>query len=677
MTVRARSGRILAAALLLAVGLLGATGSRADVRASTPDLTLVTAATYDVVPEERRVAVTVAITAANHLQDTATKRYYFEAGYLAVLPGSSHFAVSSPGLSPTVSVAASKPGYVLLKIGFGTRLASGHSMPLTLTFDVRDPGGAPDRPVRISPSLISFYLWAFASDSTPGSSVTLRMPAGYTVEIDRGPLVGPTTDASGRQVWTSGRLASPLDFIADVSADKPGGYVESTRDVSVGGASASIVLQAWPDDPEWATRVGDLFAKGLPVLGAEIGLPWPLTTPLQVQETIVRATGGYAGLFDPTTGHVQVAYAADPIVVLHEASHSWLNGALVADRWAAEAFASYYASTAAVALGLKGQSPELTPEIAKAAFPLNAWGPVDRADTATEAYGYAASLVLAKAIAGRAGEDGMRAVWLAASDRIGAYQPLGGPVEKVAGAPDWRALLDLFDGLGPASYEDLWRQWVVRPTDLPLLDERAKARSAYGALVAKADQWRLPASIRDAMRTWQFASAEREMTDASAVLDHRAGLEKAADAARLALPDTLRLTFEGTDGIAAAAAEANAEQSTLDALVAAAATQPSSPGPIETLGLVGEDPARDLVAARASFSQGDLPAAAAGAARAATIWRTAFDVGRGRVISIGLLVMAAALAVYLIRHRRSARGPRTAGWSAPGDASEAPRPPAE
>jgi hypothetical protein len=653
-TGRARLLRLLALVVLVAGGVVGGASAPAPVRAATPDLTMVTDATYDVLPDERRVAVSVDITATNHLRDTVTRRFYFDTGYLAVLPGTTHFKVTASGATPKVSVAAKKKDYTLLKISFGTRLSSGRSLALKLTFDVPDPGGAPERPVRISPSLVSFFAWAYATDSTSGSSVTLRVPAGYTTTVGRGPLTGPTIDSTGAQVWTSGKLATPLTFIADINADKPGGYATSTRTIRLDDRTATIALQAWPDDPEWAARVGDLFGDGLPKLATAIGLPWPLDKPLDVQEAVVRTTGGYAGLFDPSTSRVQVAYAADALVVLHEASHAWFNGALVADRWTAEAFASYYAEEAARALGIKAASPALTDELRASAYPLNAWGPVGEGEAKSDAYGYAASLELARAIAARAGDDGLRAVWEAAAGRIGAYQPLGGPVEKVADPPDWRGLLDLLEESGTA-YEDLWRTWVVRPDDLALLTDRAVARSTYTALVTRAGAWRLPASIRAAMRTWQFATAEGAMRDADAVLDQRAALETEAAAAGVTLPDGLRLAFEGSDGIPAAAAEASAEQATLDALVAAAGARPPDLGPLEALGLIGVDPEHDLGAARADFSKGDLSSAASLAGRAETAWRTASGVGRGRLISIGLLLVAAALATFLVLQRRRSR----------------------
>ena len=90
---------------------------------------------------------------------------------------------------------------------------------------------------------------------------------------------------------------------------------------------------------------------------------------LSIQEAVGRSTGGYAGLFDPKAGEVEIAYFADDPVVLHEAAHSWFNGSLLADRWANEAFASYYGFEAAKDLGVEGKPDTLTPELEAAEDP--------------------------------------------------------------------------------------------------------------------------------------------------------------------------------------------------------------------------------------------------------------------------------------------------------------------
>jgi hypothetical protein len=657
VTIRAPALARLITALALVAGLVvgGAVAPQAT-RAATPDLTLVTAATYNVQPSAGKVAIGVAITATNHLTDTVTKHYFFRTAYLTVLPGTSNFKISTSSGSPHVSVAKRTSAYVLLKLDLGSNLGSGASRKLALSFDLKDPGGAPDRPIRISPSLVSFYAWAFATPSTPGSSVSVLFPAGYNVVVGRGPLTGPTTEPDGRLRWSSGSLSTPLTFIADLSADRPGDYVDAQRTIEIGDASATIVLRAWPDDPAWRDRVGDLLGRGLPVLGDSIGVAWPLSEPVIVQEALVRNTGGYAGLFDPGANRIEISYAAQPGVVLHEAAHCWFNGRLVADRWAAEAFASYYAEVAAAALKTKIASPELTDAMQANAVPLNAWGPVGTEPTETETYGYAASLALARAIAERAGAADMQRVWNLAAAHIGAYQPpVGGP-ELVTQAPDWRGLLDLLEESTGRSFDDLWRTWVVRPEDVPALEARDAARHAYDALLGNAGQWQLPAAIRQAMRTWQFEAADQLMNDAQTILRQRGALEREAALAGLQLPASVRTAFEAGD-LPTASAEASAELGTIGAIDAAADDRPAAPTILERLGLLGLDPDTDLVAARSAFSSGDLDTAIQRATSAQDAWTGATGVGRGRIVSAVLLLAALALLVGLVLGRR-----RRPGW---------------
>ena len=64
-------------------------------------------------------------------------------------------------------------------------------------------------------------------------------------------------------------------------------------------------------------------------------------------EAVSRSTAGYSGRYDPAAGRIEIAYYADSFVVLHEAAHAWFDGSLLADRWANEGFASWYALDAA------------------------------------------------------------------------------------------------------------------------------------------------------------------------------------------------------------------------------------------------------------------------------------------------------------------------------------------
>ena len=202
---------------------------------------------------------------------------------------------------------------------------------------------------------------------------------------------------------------------------------------------------------------------------------------------------------------------------LHESAHAWFNGSLLTDRWADEGFASYYGLQAAKALGIKAAADPLTDALKASRIPLNAWGAIGREDDKTEDYAYAATVVLAQAIADRAGPQALKEVWADAAGNVGAYQPpvSGGASaagsttpETVSGPPDWRGLLDLLEEHTGTSFDDLWRTWVARPTDLPLLDDRAggprglrRGRRAGGRLAAPA--------ARCVMRCVRGSSARR------------------------------------------------------------------------------------------------------------------------------------------------------------------------
>ena len=304
-----------------------------------------------------------------------------------------------------------------------------------------------------------------------------------------------------------------------------------------------------------------------------------------------------------------------------------------------------------------------------------------REATATEDYAYAATLSLAKAIAVRAGPDVLRAVWADAAARIGAYQsPHAGPgatgtgttgagagaagataagatgaPETIDRPPDWRGLLDLLETYDTDAYDDLWRLWVVRDSDKPLLLARDAARRAYEDLVVAAADWQLPVSVREALRAWQFEQAGQLFARAHRILDQRAAIAAAAASAGLTPPPTLRAAFELADAFAAADREATAELEAIAIYVDAAATRPSEANPFQIMGLWGTTPDAELDTARARFSNADLVGSRDAARAAAFAWTSAEDVGRGRFISIVALTLALVIAIVLVASWFSAR----------------------
>jgi hypothetical protein len=651
-----RSLVVRGSALLAAVGLavtlaLSPAGAAPASAASSPKLTLVGTTRYLVQPEKRRVHVTVDLVATNRTTETISTRYVFDHANLAVLPGTTGFRATDDGVKASVTVAGRSAASTLLSIRFAKRLGGGKSTSIRLSFELPDPGGSPSRQVRIGPSLVAFPVWAYGTRGTAGSSVSIQVPAGYKVTVGAGRLGKPTSAADGSTSLSSGVLADPFSLSGYVLADRPGAFAETAFSVPVDGATVQVAIRAWKEDPAWAKKTAAFLKKALPALSATIGLPYRGPTTITVEETVARSIEGSAGIYDPASGTLRLAYVAGPSVVLREAAYLWFAGMTFADRWIVEGLAADAADGAAVRLKLAPPSGSATVAPSQPAFPLNAWPAEpgrDPESVAAEAYGRAASAQLIRLVVARTGAEGLRAAIRAAAAR-GAAEPV-----------DWRGLLDLLGSEAGLDATELWRTWVMRPQDSSLLDARALARFQLAELKARADGWTLPAEIEADLAGWRFEQASAAIARASAVLAARDELAVAAAVAGLDLPPSLRTAFEA--GAAdAAGAEAAVERAIIDQIVAAEqAGAATSSSWLVRIGLLGQDPVGELAAARAAFAAGDLSAAQARAIGAREAWDGASDLGGLRLRTIGAFGLVAALAVLLIA-TRARRQPRRAG----------------
>src|SRR3954468_16481356 len=116
-----RRGRLVLGllAVLLASGFAVAPPAAREVRAATPDLTLIGDARYDVQPQNRRVRVTVDLVATNHLEDSAARRFYFDRAFLQVQPGTTGFRLTSPTGSPTIRTTKRTADSTIVQLTFG------------------------------------------------------------------------------------------------------------------------------------------------------------------------------------------------------------------------------------------------------------------------------------------------------------------------------------------------------------------------------------------------------------------------------------------------------------------------------------------------------------------------------------------------------------------------------
>lgn len=673
---------LAAAAALVLLGIAPAAFPGQVTLAADRGLVVVAQTRYEALPEQQRVHVTIDAVATSYTPNPVDGLAYYPGTSFAVQSGATHIAASSGGQSLDVSLDTSGTDFIGVTVTFAEGVFFQQSVAFRVTFDLPDPGGAPDRNLRISPSIVAFPIWAFGSPEEPGGSVTVILPGGFRPSVQGGPLVA-STGAGGEIILATASLPDPFAFFAYLSADRPGAFDDTLLTVQVGDKSAALKVRAWQDDPEWGTTMASLMTDGLPKLHELIGLPYPNPGTLTVEEAATSRLGEYAGVYNNLTGIIRVRYDADAYVGLHEAAHIWFNGDLFRDRWIGEAYAEFYGVEAATEIGATGDAFELTDALMANKIPLNDWGEIGAVELGVEEYAYAATYHLAQLIFERTDLAGLRAVWLGAHNSEMAYQPANGGGDPEKGVEfhleGWQQLLDLLDARAGANFDDLWTDWVVNPDEQRELEDRAVARQQYDAVVTEAATWNLPKDLRYAMGSWKFDDAETAMTSASAVLDSRKQIEHDAVDLHLTPPARLQELFERDGSLKAAQAEADLQIVALADIAAATDRLAEKETLLESIGLLGEDPDAGLASARDSYEADELHDASQDADRALADRTGAAEAGQTRVLVAGGGVIVLAGATFLtVRFRRSRpTGPGLE--AAPGEAAavEPPAPVAE
>ena len=382
-------------------------------------------------------------------------RYFYDSVNLGVQLEATHLRATQDG-APVRVTSAVRRGFRLVTISFRNDIYVGETAHVRLQFDL--PAGAPrsDSDVRVGPAFATFLAWAFGDRG----SVRIDVPKAFDVDIAGEEMKASMTAVS--KVFTA-TTDDALGWFAWVNARNDDGLTRERLDLADG---EQVVVRGWPEDSRWRRRVSVILSDSVPDLVGRIGLPWPVDGPLNVLEVHTPLLEGYAGFYDPKSDEITISENLDDLTIVHEASHAWFNSRLFTDRWINEGLAEEYASRVLAAETRGKVDPAPVKRSAKVAFPLAHWDPPapirDAQSDAREQYGYDAAWTVIRDIADEAGEDGMRAVFRAASDETTAYPGDGAPehsalAQRLApvprphpGAGRRRRRLDPHQDVGPA-----------------------------------------------------------------------------------------------------------------------------------------------------------------------------------------------------------------------------------
>ncbi len=557
----------------------------------------------------------------------------------------------------------------LLSITFPERLDYGERQDLVVTWDL--PGLPPrsDSPWRTNEAFAAFVAYAYGDPGT--AAVRVVSPVEVDVSL---PALG-LTSLEEPIVSTDGvvdvrafeAIAEPTFFAPVVIASDGAGLTETTLDV----AGRDVVVQAWPDDPEWTAFMGGQVGTALSDLEQLIGFPARDDRAVIVRESVEPILEGFAGWFDQDTGVIEVGEDLDPALVFHEVGHAWFNDDFAPSRWINEGLAETYANLLLERTGAIARQPIVPTAGAPGAQPLSEWNfPVTLPpDADSERYGYETSHFVVDALVDEVGFDAMADVLTAMERDVEAYRGDGEPQPTTAAA-DWRRLLDLASELGHAeTAAELFRTWVAPAGDVGDFELRSTARQRYDTLVTDGDGWAAPLAVRQAMERWEFDAAAFAMTAAEAALSARRQLDAAAAPTQIALPAQFEEQYETATSerdLNALAAEQRELADAIDSLSQATAAHAAAQPPLAALGLRGRQYGVQLEAAREAVAAGDAATAQAISGEVREGLAGAAESGRARAATLadtgitwwwvaglaGLAAVALAIVADRLRSRR-------------------------
>ena len=592
-------------------------------------------------------------TLPNITQGNFINKRYFSSFGLPTVAEAVNVVATRNGAPMSVSVESTDtPAFSLWVADIAPNLFYPSSMHLTITYDIPALAPRSEGFTRINRAFATFPTFVVGD---PGiTSIEVLIPEDFAVEVVGDDLVKTERD-DGLVSYSADAIADPDTWQAMFVARDDDELV--LREVDLG--EFDVLVQGWPNDPEWADFVAEQVGDGVPELESLIGSGWPAKHDIDVVETVAPYLYGYGGWYRPSDSLVEVGDRLESRIILHELGHVWFNDDLFAGRWISEGFAEDASARVMAALDADVPAPAEVRADDPGALRLNVWSDPELQDGQSaeqERYGYNTSWSVIDRLADEIGADKMRALLrIALADEL-PYVADTAPGIMTRRA-DWRTLLDLFEEVGDSALaEELFRDLVVTPEEALRLDERSAARVEYAALVGAGDGWAPPRVIRSDMTDWHFEDALGGLDHALAVLEMRDDL--ATDLASIdePMPRAFQETYEGARDLDDLSAYADVILAAGGALRSAREAKDHGAGPIGAVGLLLSDVDDDLDAAHTAFQAGDLDSALEHSAAVSDAMDGAVTAGIFRLlVALAIGLALAALLRFLRRRARSGR----------------------
>ena len=507
--------------LWLALGLVLAPSGAAS--AGSDRVVTTSHSTYRLVPRMDRVEVVVLLSITNRKRDRvvpcpgATTRScrqrvasFVDHWPFVVQDGARRVRFAGPGVVAAVDYST-EFGLTKYRIDF-SGVAQGDTRRIRVTY--RLPASRPESPrwTRITEAYAHFCWQGQPTDRGTVKAIVPRRyePTTFYETVDTaGSPHGVVIQASSRKHVDR--------FFACTDAVIPDALLHRE---TMSPSGQKVIIEGWPEDPDWTARVAGSVALTLPRLEDLAGSPLPYDG-IVIRQVASQALFGYLGEFDGKHAQIRLEERTrDRFVVAHELAHAWVNSSSMAGLWMIEGSAEWLAHAANdVWCPALGRYP------GKGSFSLRPWRFLGPASSVRRqrlvGYQYPAACRVYQRLEKLAGIEVVTDILGSLLDRAPKY---GGTLRPDPPKPDWREWLDAVDeiGLVPAGVSDLEAAerlvvdfGIARPE---ALRGRAAARARYHEALSGPLGEAMPVLVRDLMDDWRFAKARKAMVLADEIL---------------------------------------------------------------------------------------------------------------------------------------------------------------
>jgi hypothetical protein len=504
------------------VGLVSVGTAPPAIAANDGDLRMEGAVTYELLPDESRVRVTVEVELENRVPDRRegnTIYYTVYENMLVPVPAEATNVSAERAGGGSLSTFREEledadPQWEMLGVNLSPDLRFGAPQTVRISFDLPDQTPRSEGLVRASPAYTLFPIYPMGDPED--ASITVIVPDVY----DELEIVGSSMRRSVADDGTITYTADDIDeeFYATLAARNDGLLDE--REITSG--DYTFILRYTPGDEEWADFAQDVVSRGVILLEQAIGEPWPGDADMAIVESSSPHAFGYAGWFDQQANAIEVSDQLDAFTMLHELAHAWFNGDTLSERWLREGLADMYADLAAHRMTGFVPQVDAGPSESDETVALAEWDESSIGLRSVDDYGYDTSWWAIDRIYDEIGPEAMTDVLTAAFGSDIAYASGSGEREQLRGPVDWRRFLDLLEEIGGSrTAREVYEELVLDDAGLDRLADRDTARTAYDDLVGDAGDWGAPYEVRRAMSTWTFPGVADLVAESEQILGYR------------------------------------------------------------------------------------------------------------------------------------------------------------